>query len=329
LPDTRYWYPSMVQNGHYIPVEKKDFGPDKRVDFLLDFIERKTRDKQPFVAYWPTVIPHGPYSTTPDHGDVLDIEQEKPDTVGMHREEKLEVMNHYEQERQQRFIHLIEHLDKLIGKLIASTKQLGIYDNTYFIFCADNGTAVTAKDRGVERGVHVPFVVQGPGIKKRGLTDELTDFSDIAPTLLDMAGTTQPADTAFDGKSLLPFLTAKTDTHREWIYAYTGPVQVVRTKTHLLEAVSPFYGKPEGRFYYTNDSRFGRNYKRVDGEASHAQDRQRLEAVLANLPSHLEEDHPFWTSKLGTRWLHSNDIEENAKKQLYNHPDYSFYDETD
>ena len=69
--------------GHYVPVDKKDFGPDKRVDFLLDFIERKTREKQPFMAYWPTVIPHGPYSTTPDHGDVLDIEQEKPDTAGM------------------------------------------------------------------------------------------------------------------------------------------------------------------------------------------------------------------------------------------------------
>jgi arylsulfatase A-like enzyme len=172
-------------------------------------------------------------------------------------------------------------------------------------------------------------VVQGPGITKRGLTDELTDFSDIAPTLLDMAGTTPPTGTAFDGKSLLPFLTAKTDTHREWIYAYTGPVQVVRTKTHLLEAVSPFYGKPTGRFYYTSDFRFGRNYKRVDGAASHAQDRQRLEAVLANLPSHLEKDHPFWTSKLGTRWLQSNNIEETAKKQLYNHSDYSFYDETD
>ncbi|GAH07905.1 unnamed protein product, partial [marine sediment metagenome] len=153
----------------------------------------------------------------------------------------------------------------------------------------------TAKDRGVERGVHVPFVVQGPGIKKRGLTDELTDFSDIAPTLLDMTETSSPLGTAFDGKSLLPFLTAKTDTHREWIYAYTGPVQVVRTKTHLLEAVSPFYGKPTGRFYYTSNSRFGRNYERVDGAASHAQARQQLEAVIANLPSHLEKDHPFWT----------------------------------
>ena len=46
---------------------------------------------------------------------------------------------------------------------------------------------MTAKDRGVERGVHVPYVVRGPGIKPLGITNELTDFSDVAPTLLEMA----------------------------------------------------------------------------------------------------------------------------------------------
>ena len=116
------------------------------------------------MAYWPTVIPHGPYSTTPDHGEVLILN--KRNLIG--RDEKLRVMKQYEQEHQQRFIHLIEYLDKLVGKLVAHTKNLESM-TTYFIFCADNGTAVTAKDRGVERGVHVPFVVQGPGIKKEDL----------------------------------------------------------------------------------------------------------------------------------------------------------------
>ena len=52
--------------------------------------------------------------------------------------------------------------------------------------------------------------------------------------------------------------------------------------------------------------------------------------IIQTLPSHLEEDHPFWTSKLGKRWLAANpDISELASKQLYNHPDYRFYDETD
>ena len=52
----------------------------------------------------------------------------------------------------------------LTGEVYAQAKKLGIYEETYFVFCADNGTAVTAKDRGVERGVHVPYVVKGPSV---------------------------------------------------------------------------------------------------------------------------------------------------------------------
>ncbi|GAB6165929.1 sulfatase-like hydrolase/transferase [Thermostilla marina] len=329
LPDDRYWYPSIIQNGKYVEVTESDFGPDIRCRFLMDFMERMAKAGEPFVAYWPTVIPHGPYSTTPDAGAVLDIELPKPDTSGMNREEKAKAIAEYEKNQQQRFVNLIEYMDKLVGKLIRKTEELGIYDQTYFIFCADNGTAVTAKDRGVERGVHVPYVVKGPGVKRRGITYELTDFADIAPTLLDIAGVPVPQDVLFDGKSQLPFLSGRTDSQREWIYAYTGPVQVLRTKTHLLEARSPFYGKPRGRFYYTGDNRWGRGYVRVDGNPEHAAQRAAFESILRRLPSHLEGDHPFWTSELGKRWLQSNDIAETARKQLYNHPDYAFYDETD
>ncbi len=329
LPDDRYWYSSMIQNGEYVDVSQSNFGPDKRCEFLMDFMERKTKANETFIAYWPTAIPHGPYSTTPDAGDVMDIELQKPDVSGMSREEKEAAITAYETAQSQRFTNLIEYLDKLIGKLMTQAEELGIYDNTYFIFCADNGTASTAKDRGVERGVHVPFVVRGPGVKQRGLTSELTDFSDIAPTLLDMAGIDQPTDVAFDGKSQLPFLTGESDTHREWIYAYTGPVQVLRTKGFLLEARSPFYGKPDGRFYSTGDNRFGQGYTRLDGNPEFAEARAKFQAIIDSLPSHLEEDHPFWKGKFGLRWFEQNDRAELAQKQLYSHPDYRFYDEED
>jgi arylsulfatase A-like enzyme len=158
----------------------------------------------------------------------------------------------------------------------------------------------------------------------------LTDFSDIAPTLLDMAGIKHPTDIKFDGKSQLPFLTGKTDTHRDWIYAYTGPVQVLRTKTHLLEARAPFYDKPEGRFYYTGNERFGKDYKRVDKDPEHAADRNKLFAVINSLPDHLGKDNPFWETKDGKTWIERNINKDHLnEKQLYNHPDYAFYDETD
>ncbi len=329
LPDNRYWYPCSVRNGDYVDVTEKEFGPDICCEFLLDFIERKAKKKEAFIAYWPTVIPHGPYSTTPDAGKPMDIELPKPDVKGLSREEKTRVTSAHGKKQQERFVNLIEYMDKLIGKLIKKTEDLGIYDNTYFIFCSDNGTAVTAKDRGVERGVHVPFVVKGPGIKKRGVTDELTDFSDVAPTLLDMAGIPHPKDIAFDGKSQLPFLTGKADAHREWIYAYTGPVQVLRTRNHLLEARAPFYGTPQGRLYFTGDQRFGKGYKRVDRDPEHAAARALIEKTIVNLPSHLEEDHSFWTSKHGRRWLENNkDLSDLKKKQLHNHPDYAHEDES-
>ncbi len=330
LPDLRYWYPSMVRNGKYVEVTESDFGPDHRCSFLMDFMARQARAGQPFVAYWPTVIPHGPYSTTPDAGAVMDIELGKPDFTGLDRKKKAAVLAEHSRRQRQRFVNLIEYMDKLIGKLIARAEDLGIYENTYFIFCSDNGTAVTAKDRGVERGVHVPYVVRGPGIRARGATDELTDFADIAPTLLDMADITHPTDVKFDGRSQLPFLKGKVKRHREWIYAYTGPVQVVRTRRYLLEARAPFYGRPQGRFYLAGEKRFGAGYQRVDDHPDHAAARSRFEQIIRGLPSHLEEDHPFWTSKFGKRWLSNNpDRNELARKQLYNHPGFSPYDQTD
>ena len=330
LEDLRYWHPSTVENGKYLEVTGDDFGPDQRCDFLLSFMERMTRKEKPFIAYWPTVIPHGPYSTTPDHGKPLDLELEKPNFKGLSKEEKEKAVAKYEKKRAQRFARLIEYMDKLIGKLITKAEDLGIYENTYFIFCADNGTAVTAKDRGVERGVHVPYVVRGPGIKPLGITNELTDFSDVAPTLLEMAGISKSDDLYFDGTSQVPFLTGKTESHRKWIYAYTGSVQILRTKKYLLEARSHLLGKPEGRFYFTGNDRFGRGYERAEGLPAHAPTLSLFKRVLDSMPSHLEKDHSFWDSKYGKRWSQNNpNLEELSNKQLYNHPDYSRYDESD
>lgn len=329
LPDQRYWYSSMVQNGKYVPVKRTDFGPDQRCDFLKDFITRKATAGEPFMAYWPIAIPHGPYSTTPDAGEPMDIELKKPNVNGMSGEEKTRVMGAYSKAQSERFVNLIQYMDTLVGQLMAHSKKLGIYDNTYFIFCADNGTATTAKDRGVERGVHVPYLIKGPGVTRRGFTTELTDFADVAPTLLDIAGIPAPTDLPFDGVSQLPFLSGKRETHRPWIYAYTGGVQVVRTKTHLLEARSLVFGKPDGRLYYTGANRFGKDYRRVDNHPEHAKAKELFAAVITELPDHLGKDHVFWSSKHGKRWIANNDPAELARKQLYNHPDFRRYDETD
>ncbi len=326
--DTRYWHPATLQNGKYVRVKRSDFGPDIRCRFLIDFMERMASSGKPFLAYWPTVIPHGPYSTTPLAGEVMDISPTRPDLKGLRSTARAAAIEGYEKNVRRRFVNLVEYMDLLVGKLLAKAEALGIADNTYFIFCSDNGTANTAKNRGVERGCHVPFVLMGPRVQRAGPTDELMDFSDVAPTLLEMAGAgpTPGSASSLDGKSLLPYVSGAESAHRKWIYGYVGASQVLRTRHHMLEAVNHMFDSPRGRFYYTGDHRFGRGYLRADGVAEHASARDAFTEILAQLPP-LRRDNPHWQSRKGRNWLQQNDTPEAVERHLHNHKDYRFYDE--
>ena len=306
----RYWQPSIVQNHKLLKTNAKDFGPDIFTKFICDFIERN-KDK-PFLAYYPMVAPHGTQdgiTTTPLKGKVG--EMGKPSNAA---------------EADARFVALNEYIDILVGRIIKKVADLGIADRTVIIFCADNGTAVTAKSRGVERGCHVPFVAWGPGIRKRGATDELMDFSDILPTLCDYAGARVPENYHIDGKSLKPFLTGKSDTHRDWIYSYIGTTQLVRTKKYMLEVVNPILSIPRGRFYFCGNNRFGRGYKLVGDSPEGAKARKEFAAILCKYPA-LLENHPHFKTTKGRKWLDAYKQPDIAKKHLHNHKNYRFYEE--
>lgn len=64
-----------------------------------------------------------------------------------------------------------------------------------------------------EGGLHVPMIMAGPGIAPAAPSAAMTTVSDIAPTLLAMAGGMPDAD-AFDGRSLVPLLTGQSDAVR-------------------------------------------------------------------------------------------------------------------
>ncbi len=318
---SRYWHPGYVKNGKLMATAPSDYGPDIEAEFIKAFMEKSVKAGKPFLAYWPTVAPHGSrigVPTTPLRGKVGDL--------GLKHQKN---MKHKDAENQARFIALNEYLDTKIGEVLAKIEALGIADNTVVFFVSDNGTAVTAKTRGVERGSHVVHIVAGAGIKQRGAVDELTDFSDIAPTLIDLAQAWPyvPANYNFDGKSLMPFLQGASDTHREWIYAYSAGSALLRTKNYLLEVVNPILDMPEGRFYYTAEHRYGRGYQLVDGNQEHAVARARFNTILKQFPP-LDRRHSFFKTSRGARFLKNYESPESRAKHLYNHKDYKFYDET-
>jgi len=307
---SRYWHPGIIRNHKLVETKPTDFGPALFTDFLCDFMERKK--DQPFLAYFPMVSPHGTregVTTTPLRGKAG--EMSKPPSRA---------------ESQARFRALNEYIDVLIGRLWDTVEKLGLGDRTVLMFTSDNGTAVTAKTRAVERGCRVPFVAFGGPVKKRGATDELTDLADVLPTLVDFAGITMPTGYKLDGTSLKPFLTGRTNAHRRWIYSAIGCSVLVRTKRYLLEAVNPSLGFPDGRLYDCGDSRDGQGYRRISDAAEAAKVRKIFEPILKKYPP-LQTSHPFFRSARGKRFLAEYTQPASIAKHLHNHDDYRFYDE--
>jgi arylsulfatase B len=127
----------------------------------------------------------------------------------------------------QAFFGMITNIDDNVAKTRALLKELGVHENTIFIFTTDNGTAGGAKihnagmrgQKGSEYdgGHRVPFFLHWPagGMDKEHTVKQLTGGVDIVPTLLDLTGSTKPDDLKFDGVSIRKLL--EPDTEVQWL----------------------------------------------------------------------------------------------------------------
>ena len=259
---SRYWHPSIVKNGEYLPTGPEDYGPDLFTDFVIDFARRHA--DRPFFIYYPMCLTHAPYYPTPD---TVQAETEK----FKHSRDNFQVN--------------VEYTDKLVGRIVGALEEMGLRENTVLFFTGDNGTGGNGKGQPTELGARVPMIVDGAGlVKPIGLSGELVDLSDVLPTLAELAGAGLPAEHVIDGRSFAPLLRGETAGQREWIFSYIGDRRIVRTKRWLLEDNSPL--RP-GRLYDCGASRDGTGYRDVsdsqDPEAVAA--RKMIEEILADKPA--------------------------------------------
>ena len=116
-----------------------------------------------------------------------------------------------------------ENLETGIGMVLDKIDELGIRDNTYVIYTADNryenkhdfhkpvnerGYYKTYPQRShkfhvSEGGIRVPFIVQGPGIPSNIHSEAPVVGMDLLPTILDSIGGNQPIPQKVEGGSLL------------------------------------------------------------------------------------------------------------------------------
>jgi len=96
-----------------------------------------------------------------------------------------------------RVYNSIKLTDNKIGELLLQLEKDHLRDSTIIFFFADHGEGIPrGKTNGINLGYRVPFVVWIPEMYKHlspwatsgTVTDELIDFTDLAPTLISLAG---------------------------------------------------------------------------------------------------------------------------------------------
>ncbi|MEZ5299201.1 MAG: arylsulfatase [Verrucomicrobiales bacterium] len=115
--DNAYFDGGYFHNGKIEPAN--GFCTDVFFEKANDFIRQSAEKKQPFFAYIATNAPHGPLHAPQKY---LDLYKGQSDAIAA-------------------FFGMITNIDDNVAKTRALLKELGIYENTIFIFTTDNGTA--------------------------------------------------------------------------------------------------------------------------------------------------------------------------------------------
>ena len=199
-----------------VPVEHEVYDRAKRrtidreiTDQAIDFMRRKSRENQPFFAYIPYTQTHEPVEPHPDfkgktgNGSFADV---------------------------------LAQTDAYVGELLDTIDELGLKENTIFIFTSDNGRegvpgsfGFTGPWRGsmfspYEGSLRVPFLIRWPGkIPAQQVSNEIVHAIDIFATLANFVGGDIPKDRIMDGVDQSDFLMGKSQkSARESVIIYIG-----------------------------------------------------------------------------------------------------------
>jgi arylsulfatase B len=195
--DNAYFDGSYFHNGTVVPA--KGFCTDVFFRQAKSFMKKQADAGKPFFAYISTNAPHGPLHCPQKY---LDRYPEQSAKIAA-------------------FFGMITNIDDNVGATRQFLEELGVADNTLFIFTTDNGTATgnevfNAGMRGkkgseYDGGHRVPFIAHWPaaGWNTKHECDVLCHAVDVVPTVVGLAGGKKPRSLRWDGVSIETFLDPK------------------------------------------------------------------------------------------------------------------------
>ena len=232
----------------------------------MQFISDNAAKGKPFFGYFTYTIPHA------------ELCQPQDSIVAMYKGKFQEPNPWYDNDDygtatdpRTQFAAMITRLDTYVGQIMDELQELGIAENTLFIFTSDNGPHneggadpaffnTEERLRGLKRalyegGMRVPFIAWWPETIEAGaITDLQAAGWDMMPTFVELLGeSTDWRDEAMDGLSILPTLTGEGEQQVHdflyWEFHEEGGRQAVRAGDWKLIRQNIRSGNPTLELY--------------------------------------------------------------------------------
>lgn len=278
VPDTLanpFW-----EDDHFVQYPNGQYSSDVYTDKMISYIKQDHADKKPFFLYAAYTAPHWPLQAPQEYINkyqgVYDIGYDTLRLRRFHALQKKGIVaadvqlpplpavkgNLYdisdrplirwtslskseqriEARKMEIYAGMIDNMDHNIGRLVQYLKDIGEYDNTFFVFLSDNGpdvfegnetpdklnpypfmgtansfiaygpqwahasSAVNSLYKGysAEGGIHSPMIIKMPYQNDgNGIVTAFSTIMDLAPTMLDLAGGSHPL--VYKGRHIAPY----------------------------------------------------------------------------------------------------------------------------
>lgn len=228
--DVEFPYPATFDDDYAtrsVPAHQQEMQIDKDMTMVYDLKLDQLKDDLTYQKEWNINAPQALLERmTPEQRELWVANYDKRYRDFMSKERTDEELKRWKyQQYLKDYLRCIKSVDDEIGRLIQYLEKEGLLENTVIVYTSDQGFYMGEhgwfdKRFMYEESFRTPLIIRYPGMKKGQTTKQLVQNLDYAPTYLDIAGVSKPAEMC--GASLLPLLSGEepADWRKDLYYHY-------------------------------------------------------------------------------------------------------------